>query len=100
MKGFSSKRIALKTDVVGPETDVVGPETDVVGPETGVVGPETDVVGPETDVVGPETRCLQELPCTIQPGNVTGWGSEGVKMALIAAQSCEPVWPSGKALGW
>ena len=72
VKGFSSKRTALKTDVVGPETDVVGPET----------------------------RCLQELPCTIQPGNVTGWGSEGVKMALIAAQSCESVWPSGKALGW
>ena len=29
--------------------------------------------------------CLQACPCITQPGNCTGWGSEGVKMALIAA---------------
>jgi len=25
--------------------------------------------------------CLQACPCIFQPGNVTGWGSEGVKSA-------------------
>ena len=31
--------------------------------------------------------CLQARPCIFQPGNVTGWGGEGVK---YDGQRCEP----------
>ena len=33
--------------------------------------------------------CLQARPCIFQPGNVTGWGSEGVKVVLNWA-NCYP----------
>ena len=26
--------------------------------------------------------CLRARPCSFQPGNFTGWGSEGVKISL------------------
>ena len=35
------------------------------------------------DVVGPEIYCLEARPCIFQPGNFTGWGSEGVKPVFI-----------------
>ena len=34
-------------------------------------------------VVGRENTLLQAHPCSFQPGNVTGWGSEGVKQKLL-----------------
>ena len=37
---------------------------------------EIDVIGP---VGGKKKKCLQAHSCTIQPGNFTGWGSEGLK---------------------
>ena len=46
MKGFLSKRIALKEDVLQDR----------------------------------KTYCLQARPRIFQPGNFTGWGSEGVKL--------------------
>ena len=36
-----------------------------------------------------KTHCLQACPCIFQPGNCTGWSSEGVKSSL--SQSA-PVW--------
>ena len=27
--------------------------------------------------------CLEARPCTLQPGNFSGWGSEGVKQATL-----------------
>ena len=44
--------------------------------------------------------CLQaRRPCVFQPGNFTGWGSGGVKDQELRNSFCEPVWPSGKAVG-
>ena len=48
MKGFLSKRTALKADVLQDQ----------------------------------ETDCLQVRGCIIQPGNFTGWGSEGVNIVV------------------
>ena len=92
--------------VTGPESIlfVTGPESIlfVTGPESilFVTGPESIlfVTGPESIlfVTGPESilfvtdrktycllqdrkvYCLQARPCIFQPGNCTGWGSEGV----------------------
>ena len=30
--------------------------------------------------IGPEIYCLQARPCIFQPGNFTGWDSEGVSL--------------------
>ena len=34
-------------------------------------------------VIGPENTRLQARPCNILPGNLTGWGSEGVKQGEL-----------------
>ena len=48
MKGFASKRIALKVDVLSDR----------------------------------KIYCLQARSCTFQPGNCTGWSSEGVNVRV------------------
>ena len=52
------------------------------------------------DVTGPKTIVFAAHPCIFLPGNITGWGREWVKGELRSTTLCEPVWPSGKALGW
>ena len=57
MKRFSSKHIALKTDVTGPE-----------------------------NILFAGTSCI------FQPGNVTGWGSEGVNNVEVRHYTEEECW--------
>ena len=62
MEGFSSKRRALTAAVLWDRKMYICYGT-----------------GKCTFVMGPENVHLQARPCTIQPGNCTGWGSEEVK---------------------
>ena len=42
-------------------------------------------------VIGPKIYCLQVCPCIFQPGNITGWGSVGVKQSVTVQAVVLPV---------
>ena len=41
-------------------------------------------------VIGREIYCSQTPPCVFQPGNVTGWGSKGVKFSSAPCSLLRP----------
>ena len=61
-KGFSLIRVALKVDVMGPEK--------------------------QNNNKTKTKTCLQARPCILHPGNITGWGSDGVNNTFKKSQ-----WP-------
>ena len=51
--------------------------------------------GVASNTCGQETTVLANTP-----GSTTNAARQAVKSAADLAYPCEPVWPSGKALGW